>query len=378
MKDYLLMTPGPTEIRENVRKAMGEKITNPDLDMDFYDFYKDITLKLKKIMNTENDVILMSGEAIMGLEASCASLIEKGDKVLCIHNGVFGKGFGDFAKMYGGQVVYYQGDYRGGLNLEDLKAFLKDREDIKIATLVHCETPSGITNPIGEICRFLHDKNILTVVDAVSAVGGEIVEVDKWQIDILIGGSQKCISAPPGLTFLSISEGAYRKMKSRNEEIQGFYLNLLIWEGWYEKKSFPYTQSISDLYGFNKAIDNLLDDKNYLDKHRRMGEAVRKSFIGAGLKLYSRNSYSNTVTTVLLPEGLSFKDIFDEMKENHRILLGGGFDFLENKIFRVGHMGEICSEEKIYTTLKALDQVLRNNNVDLKEKLHIIFTNMVS
>lgn len=378
MKNYLVMTPGPTEIRENVRKAMAEKITNPDLDIDFYDFYNNIIFKLKKIMNTKNDVLVMCGEAIMGLEAACASLVEENDKVLCITNGIFGKGFGKFAEMYGGKVIYYNGDYERGLDLENIKNFIKDKKDIKIATIVHCETPSGITNPVGDICKFLKEKKIITIVDSVSAVGGETVKVDQWKIDILIGGSQKCISSSPGITFLSVSDDAYKKMKLREKKISGFYLNLLIWENWFDNKTFPYTQNISDLYGFSVALDNLLLDENYLLKHKKIGEAVRNSVIKSGLTLYAKDSYSNTVTTIMLPKNLNFVDVFNDMKTNHGILIGGGFDFLENKILRIGHMGEICSEEKIYATLKALDQVLRSHKINLKRNIHLEFINAIS
>ncbi|MFW6377529.1 MAG: pyridoxal-phosphate-dependent aminotransferase family protein, partial [bacterium] len=262
MKNPLIMTPGPTSIHEEVRKALSQEITNPDLDKRFYEFYKNTCNKLQKVMNTTNEVLVLSGEGILGLEAACASLIEKGDRVLCIDNGIFGKGFGDFAKMYGAEVVYFKADYRRGIDVNQLEELLRKDNNFKFATLVHCETPSGITNLVDKICPLLNKYRIISVVDAVSAIGGEVLKVDDWQMDIVLGGSQKCLSAPPGLTFLSISEKAWNKILHRKSPIAGFYANLANWKTWYEDKWFPYTQPISDIYGLSVAVDRWLAESN--------------------------------------------------------------------------------------------------------------------
>lgn len=118
MRKPLMMTPGPTQIHEDVLMAMAQNITNPDLDVEFFEYYKDTCDKLKKLLNTNEDVLILNGEGILGLEAACASLIEEGDRVLCIDNGIFGRGFGDFAKIYGAEVVYFEGDYRRAIDVE--------------------------------------------------------------------------------------------------------------------------------------------------------------------------------------------------------------------------------------------------------------------
>jgi aspartate aminotransferase-like enzyme len=376
--EKLLMTPGPTYIKENVRNAMAKAITNPDLDLEFYDFYKGICGKIQKLLNTNNTTLVLSGEGILGLEAACASLIEEGDKILCIENGIFGAGFGDFCKMYGGQVDYFHGDRRSGLDINKLKDFLKNNHNYKIATLVHCETPSGITNPIKDICRLLNEYNIITVVDAVSSIGGEELYVDDWKIDIALGGSQKCLSAPPGLTLLSISKKAMDAINNRNTPVRGFYTNLALWNTWYEDKWFPYTQPISDLYALDVALDNILEDNNVLDRHKKCGEACRKTLENCGLELFSKDCHSNTVTTVLVPESINYKDLFNKMANEHNILIAGGFDFLQDKIFRIGHMGENCYEEKLSITLKALNTVLKDLGVEFKNDLHKEFISLIT
>lgn len=372
----LIMTPGPTYIHEEVRKALSKEITNPDLDLEFYDFYKETCEKLKQILKTENDVLVLSGEGILGLEAACASLIEPGDRVLCIDNGIFGNGFGDFAKMYNAEVVYFKSDYEKDIDIKKLEAFLENDSDFKIATLVHCETPSGITNSIKEICPLLKKHGIITVVDSVSAVGGEELYTDNWKVDILLGGSQKCLSAPPGLTFLSISNDAWAKILNRKSPIVGYYLNLSKWKDWFEVKWFPYTQPISDLYGFRVAIERLLED-DYISRHRKIATAVRKSLLDAGLELYPVKGYSNTVTTVKVPDNISFNELYDDMLKNHNIMIGGAFGYLKDKVFRIGHMGENCFEEKLYLTFKALDSVLRKHNIKLNDELHKSFVKFI-
>jgi aspartate aminotransferase-like enzyme len=324
-------------------------------------------------MNTENDVLILCGEGILGLEAACASLIEPGDRVLCIENGIFGKGFGDFQSMYGGEVVYFTSDYRRGLDMEALKSFLEKDHDFKLATMVHCETPSGITNPVDKICPLLKEYGILTVVDAVSSLGGEELETDKWKIDMVLCGTQKCLSAPPGLSFFSISSDAWNAMLSRKTPIAGFYVNIANWKNWYEEKAFPYTQPISNIIALDRAAGRLLQDGDRIARHRVNAEAVRMSITACGLELYPLDGFSDTVTTINIPEGITFKKIFDDMLEKHNILIAGAFNFLKDKVMRIGHMGENCHEEKIYITLKALDMVLRDNGIKLNGSLHMKF-----
>ena len=377
MNRPLIMTPGPTEVHEDVRIALAQDITNPDLDLTFYEYYKEVSGKLKKLLNTDNDILILNGEGILGLEAACASLIETGDRVLCIDNGIFGKGFGDFSEMYGAEVVYFKGDYRKAIDTGELRSFLENDNNFKLATLVHCETPSGITNPVDKICPLLKEYGIISIVDSVSAIGGEPIEVDKWQMDLVIGGSQKCISAPPGLCFVSISQSAWDIMIDRNTPIRSFYSNLAIWKNWYEEKWFPYTQPISYIYGLDCAVDRLLKDKNYIYRHKKIAEGFRKAILDYGLELYPMDGHSNTVTTILIPDGIGYSQIYNHMLNEYNILIAGAFDFLKNKVIRIGHMGENCYEEKIYITLKALDATFKNFGIELNGELHKHFVDAI-
>ncbi|MCP4181242.1 MAG: alanine--glyoxylate aminotransferase family protein [bacterium] len=367
MKNLLVMTPGPTEVHEDVLNAMAERATNPDLDLAFYEKYLGVVNKFKKIVKTNNTSYILGGEGILGLEAACASLIEFGDRVLCIANGIFGEGFADFAKMFGAEVVIYRGDTERGIDIVDLEKFLKKDSNFKLTTVVHCETPSGIVNPIEPICKLLRDKNILSVVDAVSSIGGEYIDTDKWGIDILLGGSQKCFSAPVGLAPLCISDKAMDIIQNRKTLVVGYYNNLKVWKTWYEDKWFPYSQLINNIMAFDKALDRCLE-KDFVSIHKKYADAVRKAFINCGFELFPKSHFSNTITAVKMPEGISFRTLFTDLKKEG-VLIGGGFDFLKDKIFRIGHMGENCDLEKFTFLFKAMDKVFLQNKIKLESSI---------
>lgn len=170
---------------------------------------------LQTLLHASGSAYILGGEGILGLEAACASLTEAGDRVLVLDNGIFGKGFADFVSMYGGEPVLFTTDYRNPIDVEALRTFLEKDADFKYATVVHCDTPSGVRNDISKICPLLAEYGILNVVDSVAGMFGEPVDFDASCIDILCGGSQKALSAPPGLTMVWVSEKAKQAMQSR-------------------------------------------------------------------------------------------------------------------------------------------------------------------
>lgn len=373
MKVSQIMTPGPTEVRENVRMARALATTNPDLDLQFYEFYKETCDKIGQFLNTDNEVRILSGEGILGLEAACASLTETNDRVLVIDNGIFGEDFADFVKMYGGQVVLFKGDRKCKIDVIELEKFLKKDHDFKYATVVHCDTPSGVLNDISKICPLLKKNGILTVVDSVAAMGGEDIRVDEWQIDIALGASQKCVSAPAGLTILSISEDAFRLMQQRKTPIASYYCNLLVWKEYYENKWFPYTPPISDIVGLRQAIDNILEDSKVIERHKSIGNATRKAVIESGLNLYIKDGYSNTVTVIEIPKGINDKELLKYMLEEFNVFIAGSFGYLKGKVIRIGHMGENAKKDKMAYTLLALQNSLKAQGFQCKKDMVQIF-----
>ena len=355
---YKIMTPGPTQVRENVRNARSLACTNPDLDPAFYDYYKETCELISELLETKNTSYILDGEGILGLEAACASLTEPGDQVLVLDNGVYGKGFADFVTMYGGRVTFYEAPYTRALDVDDFRAYLKEHHDFKYATLVHCDTPSGVLNPVEELSRALHEYGIMTIVDSVSAMFGEPLRVDEGQIDIACGGSQKALSAPPGLTFVTVSDAAMKAMEERKTPIASFYANILVFKDYYKNLWFPYTMPISDIYGLRAALENVKADTGRYDRHKKYGEMTRTAVQKMGLSLYLENGYSNTVTVIRIPEGMTAADILETMKKDHNIMIAGSFDVLTGQVIRIGHMGENANEQDITETLQALAQTV--------------------
>lgn len=370
---YKIMTAGPTQVRENVRLARSLECTNPDLDLEFFDFYKETCEMLSKVTNSNNKALILNGEGILGLEAACASLTEPGDRVLVIDNGIFGKGFVDFVKIYGGEPVLYTADYRNPIVLSELEAFLKKDNNFKYATVVHCDTPSGVLNNVEEISKLLDAYGIMTVTDTVAALFGEPLDLSNSKIDILCGGSQKALSVPPGLTMIWVSERAFEAMANRKTPIASFYANILVFKDYYENKWFPYTMPISDIYGLRAGLDNYFEDKTIHERHAKIAAATRKALTDGGIKLYLESGWANTVTVMEIPEGVTDMQILHGMEQDYGIMISGCFDVLAGKVIRIGHMGENCRIEQMVPTLKALQGTLEKLGVKVRCDLAEVF-----
>ncbi|MGO1529138.1 pyridoxal-phosphate-dependent aminotransferase family protein [Senegalia sp. (in: firmicutes)] len=372
--ERLVMTPGPTQSSEEVRGALSIKNTNTDLDKDFFKLYNDTCKKAKKLVNSKDSkAIIMLGEAILGLESACASFIEEGDRVLCIDNGIFGRGFGEFTDMYGAETIYFRSDYKRGIDVDELEKFIDENGPFKLATLVHCETPTGITNPIEDICPLLNRKGIISIVDAVSSYGGEFISMDEWAIDMLIAGTQKCLSVTAGGTLVFLSNRAVEVLENRKSSVRSFYANLKNWLLVMENQKFPYTHSDALINSINVALDRIIDRADYVQRHKELAKKVRDVFINSGFNIYANKDYSNTLTAIKMPEGIDFDHMFNYLKDEKNILIGGSIAEFNGKLFRIGHMGENAKDEHIYIVLKALDEYFKHMNLTLEKSLHIEF-----
>ena len=372
-----IMTPGPTQVRENVRMARSLVTTNPDLDLEFYDYYKDTCELLSQLLHTGHTSYIMSGEGILGLEAACASLTEPGDRVLVLDNGIFGKGFADFVKIYQGEPVLYTADYHRDFDVDALAAWLEKDHDFKYAAIVHCDTPTGVLNPIEVICPLLKKYGILSVVDAVSSMFGEEIDVDACQADIVCGGSQKALSAPVGLTMLCVSDAAIKAMEQRKTPIASFYANILNFRDYYKNKWFPYTMPISDIYGLRTALENVKADGDIYTRHGRIAAATRKAVTEAGLKLYLDRGYCATVTVIEVPEGVDSAVLLHTMEETYQVMIAGCFDILAGKVIRLGHMGENANVADVTLMLDALDHTFADLGYPLKASMKEVFVREV-
>lgn len=363
----IVMSAGPTLVPQNVRDAMVSNFTNTDLDKEYIKFHRNVEKKISKLLNTDSLSFTMLGEAMLGLDGACASFISPNDRVLVLSNGIFSHGFKDFALMYGGFPVVLEFDDRRGLDVEKLKSFLEKDSDFKIATLVHCETPYGISSDISKICPVLSEYGIISIVDSVSGMGGEKINFDLDKIDCLIGGTQKCLSAPAGLTTITLSKKAIEFLQNRKTTIPSFYGNFLN----YIKKDgfeFPYTPCDNLIYALNTALDNTLDH-DFVKRHKNFADATRFAMKESGLELYAKDSHSNTVTTIYMPEGKSSEELLSILN-NKGYILSGGMGKLHDKAFRIGHMGNNISDLNLYKDmLGALNDALLEMGITLKRNL---------
>jgi len=352
----LLMTAGPTMVSEDVRLARSTRTTNPDIDKDFSKFYDNLCKRISNLLDTKNETLILSGEGMLGLDASICSLTETNDRVLIISNGIFGEGFKDLVSLYGGIPVIFEGCKKNPVNLCDLKDFLEKDSDFKYATLVHCDTPSGILNPAENICNLLDEYGIISVVDAVSSFPAEPLSVDKGKIDVCLGASQKAYSAQTGLSIVTLSEKAIDSMKSRKTSISSFYCNLLLFKEYRDMDYFAYTMAISDIISLEKAIENIEKEglENFQARHFENAEILRESIKELGLKTYLESGFSNTVTAIELPNHLTDDDFRSYIFDKFGILLSDSLLYLKGHIFRVGHMGENSKKEYLNLTINAI------------------------
>jgi aspartate aminotransferase-like enzyme len=359
----MLMTPGPTAVPERVRAAMAREQPNPDVEAAFAERYGDLTEKLGRVYGTDDDVVVIGGEGILGLEAAIASLVEPGDRVLCLSNGLYGDGFADFVENYGGEPTLVGAAYTDPLDLDGLRAALDDADDegdandegrpFKVATMVHCETPTGTLNDLEPALELLSERGVLTVVDAVSSLGGTPVPTEL--IDVCLGASQKCFSAPPGLTTASISDAAWEAMEARDPA--SLYTNFLPWRD--VSDGFPYTHLAANVAALDESLSMVLEEglDDVYDRHEAAAERCRDRGRELGLDIYPDEERSSPTVTAFHVPGRA-TDLQQRLVEEHEIVLATGLGGLADDILRVGHMGFSAEGERVDATMDALDSVL--------------------
>ena len=354
--DRLRMTPGPTEVPAAVRERMSDSTPNPDVEAEFFEFYRELQRKLEAVYG-DDELLILGGEGILGLEAAVASLVEEGDRVLCIANGLYGEGFADFVELYDGEPVVCSAPPTGGYDLEAVEAELEAGE-FAVATMVHCETPTGTLNDLEPVLDALEAHDVLSVVDAVSSLGGAPVPVDR--IDVPTGATQKCFSAPPGLSVLSVSDRAWEKLESF--DTRSYYADLAPWRGAAEDEWFPYTHLPSNLLALDAATDLLLEEglENVYARHEEAAALCRERARELGLELYPDDeALASPTVTALHVEGRA-GELQERLLEDHDIVLSTGLGELEDDILRVGHMGHNARVELVERTMDALEVVLED------------------
>lgn len=354
------MTPGPVSVPAEVLNAGNVNFGSADLEKDYINLYKRTEKALKRIMRTKNDVVIQTGEGMLALWSALKSTLLPGDKVLALSTGLFGYGIGAMAESLGCEVKTI--GFGFDETFSDFELIEKAIAEFqpKMITLVQNETPSGTMNPVAEIGALkVKYKVPLLYVDAVSGLGGSTVKTDEWQIDLCLGASQKCLSAPANMAFLSVSEQAWNIA----EEV-GYagYDALLPFRTAVKQAYFPYTPYWQGTAQLCKAAELLLAEglAKVIARHEKVAAYCRERALGMGLKLYPAAGAvcSPTVTALYVPEKIGWKKLDARLREEG-LVVGGNYGCLAGEVFRIGHMGSQADPEKVKKAMDIIESVVK-------------------
>lgn len=335
------LSAGPTFASARTLAALGSPIMY-HYDPAFLATFHRLEGKVKQILRTEGDVILMQGEAVLGLEAAARSLAQPGMGVLNLVSGVFGKGMGYWLRSTGADVHEIEVAYNDAVDPAVVAEYLDAHPEIQLVAVVHCETPSGTLNDVARIGPIARDHGCLTLVDCVASVGGTPFEADAWQLDVCVLGPQKCLAGPAGMSLISVSERAWTAIRDNPQAPRSSFLSMLDYqEQWLAHSRFPFTPSVSDVFGVEAACDQLLEEglDASIKRHERAARICRTGIKAMGLHLWACREAiaSPTVTAIALPDGLTDVEVRRHARERYGVMLSGGQS--AGNLIRIGHMG---------------------------------------
>ncbi|MBS1862268.1 MAG: alanine--glyoxylate aminotransferase family protein [Actinobacteria bacterium] len=339
------LSAGPTIASSRVREALGRPIPF-DYDPSFLVEFKTTERLAADLFRTAKDVVMMQGEAVLGLEATARAVVHPGMKCLNLVSGVYAAWFGDWLRSYGAEVTEVTVPYDEAIDPAEVRAAIEGMGEVELVALVHSETPSGIENPLSEIAPIAKEAGALMYADVVSALGGTAVEIDEWGVDIAVAGCQKCLGGPPGISLCVVSDDAWTAIEANPAAPRGTFVSLLDWrETWLasEGRKFPYTPSVSDVRGVHAAIAECLDHglEEVIARHAAAARACRLGAEAMGLELWPRSHdyAANCVTAIRCPDGVGVSETLAHIRDRYGVMLSGGYGELTEKVFRIGHMG---------------------------------------
>ncbi len=342
---HFLQVPGPTNIPERVLRA----IAAPVLDHRgpaFAALALELLERVKPVFKTTRPVVIFPASGTGAWEAALVNTLSPGDKVLCFNGGQFSALWYDMVKRFGLAADYVDTDWRHGADPAVIEAKLAEDKGhaIKAVLVVHNETSNGVLSRVAEIRQAIDAARhpALLIVDTISSLGSADFRMDEWGVDVAIGGSQKGLMLPAGLSFNAISEKAMAA--SKTAKLPRCYWD---WEWMLSNNSqgfFPYTPALNLLYGLRESLTMLEEEGlgNVLARHERHGEATRRAVRAWGLEVVcaDKREYSPSVTAVFVPEGQSADAFRKLVLERFNMALGAGLGCLADKVFRIGHLGD--------------------------------------
>ncbi len=359
-----LMGPGPSDVPPRVLEALSRP-TIGHLDPAFVTMMDEVKELLQYALQTGNALTMpVSAPGSAGMEACFANLVEPGDKVVVCQNGVFGGRMKENVERCGGVAVMVEDSWGAAINSAKLEETLKVHKDAKIVAMVHAETSTGAQSDVAKLVKLAHAHDCLTIVDAVTSLGGTPVKVDEWEIDAIYSGSQKCLSCTPGLSPVSFNERALEKVRNRKSKVQSWFLDLnLVMGYWGEgaKRAYHHTAPINALYSLHEALLILREEglDRAWDRHYKNHLALRAGLEAMGL-LFVVNKADRLpqLNAVTIPEGVDDAKVRSRLLKEYNLEIGAGLGALAGKVWRIGLMGHSSRAENILLCIGALESVL--------------------
>jgi len=358
------MIPGPTPVPERVLEALGRHPIG-HRSKDFQSIVKSTTENLKWLHQTKNEVLTITGSGTAAMEAGIINSLSKGDKVICGENGKFGQRWVKIAEEFGLEVILINAEWGKPLDPEKFKNILENdlNKDIKAVILTHSETSTGVMNDLKTISQHIRNhKKALSIIDCVTSLGAFNVPTDKWELDIVASGSQKGYMIPPGLSFISVSEKAWKAIELSN--LPKFYLDLKSYKKSLLNNSNPFTPSVNLMFALDEALKMMKEEglENLFQKHERHKRAISEAARKLNLKLFAKENSLSPSITAIEAQNFDAESFRKTIQIKYGIQLAGGQDHLKGKIFRVGHLGYI-SDLDIISAVTAIGLTLFEKNI---------------
>lgn len=358
----ILLGPGPSMVPARVLNALSMPVTG-HLDPEFLTLMQEVQELLRYTFQTENELTVpVSGTGSAGMEAALCNLIEPGDRVLVAIMGYFGERIYEIAGRYGAQVDRLDRPWGQVFEPDEIKAAL-DKKNYKLLALVHGETSTGVLQTgIADIVAAAHQNGTLVVLDTVATLSGVPVEVDAWDVDVVFSGSQKNISAPPGLAPLTVSPRAREVLRNRSTPVGNWYLDLSLLEKyWGKERTYHHTAPVNMNYALREALRLIVEEglQARFERHRTNGEMLWAGLEEIDIAMLIPSEYRLPVlTTALVPSGVDALEVRKRLMADYNLEIAGGFGPLQGKIWRIGLMGYSSRPEHILLLLAALREIL--------------------
>ena len=350
----ILMTPGPTPVPQDIMKEMAKPIIHHRTP-EYREIFASVKSSLKEILRTKTDVLIFTSSGTGAMEASVSNILSAGDKAIVTRGGKFGERFGEICEAYGVDVIPIDVEWGSVPDPKEVKKILDSNPDTKAVFTTLCETSTATVYDIKSIGEIVKNHRALLVVDVISGLGSDDFRQDEWSVDVAVGGSQKGLMIPPGLSFCSVSKKAWGLVGE--SKLPKYYLDFKKYKKSADKDDVPYTPAITLTIGLKKALDKFkakgLDGK--LAESRKLARLLKDAVGSMGLELFSK-SPSQGVTAVRVPENVDGGTIVKGLKAKG-ITIAGGQAHLKGRIFRIAHMGAITGLD-IEETVKALREIL--------------------